>query len=412
LPKIRSKEYDHAQEQEYENGMTTDEIIYLDNNATTQLDPAVIEEMLPFLTTHYGNPSSGYSFAAIARKAINLARERLAALLGCEPTEIVFTSGGTESNNAAISSARQLETHGEHLITSAVEHSAVLRPCQDLAKRGRQVTFLGVGRHGDLAPGELESAIRPETTLVSIMWANNETGVLFPIEKIAEICREKGVLFHTDAVQATGKIPMRLRDTAINFLSLSAHKLHGPKGVGALYVRGGTRFSPLIAGGGQENGRRGGTENVASIVGLGKAAELALKHVTEGGCNIRSMRDRFEKSVLETVSGASVNGADAARLSNTSSLSFEGIESSAALLLLDRQGICCSAGSACRTGSQEASHVLRAMNPSADGARRSLRFSLGRFNTDAEIDRAIEVVPKVIEKLRQSAARTPVATIQ
>jgi cysteine desulfurase len=410
LPKIRSKEYDHGQEQEYENGMTTDEIIYLDNNATTQLDPAVIEEMLPFLTRYYGNPSSGYGFAAMARKAINLARERLAALLGCEPTEIVFTSGGTESNNAAINSARQLETRGEHLITSAVEHSAVLRPCQDLAKQGRHVTFLGVDRHGDLAPDELKAAIRPETTLVSIMWANNETGVLFPIEKIAEICREKGVLSHTDAVQATGKIPMRLRDTAINFLSLSAHKFHGPKGVGALYVRRGTRFSPLIAGGGQENGRRGGTENVASIVGLGKAAELALKYVAEGGCNIRSMRDRFEKFVLETVSGTSVNGADAARLSNTSSLSFEGIESSAALLLLDRQGICCSAGSACRTGSQEASHVLRAMNPSGDGARRSLRFSLGRFNTDAEIDRAIEVVPKVIEKLRQSAVPGAVAT--
>src|SRR5438445_224122 len=277
--------------------MTVDnEIIYLDNNATTQLDPAVIEEMLPFLTKYYGNPSSGYGFAAMARKAINLARERLAALLDCEPTEVVFTSGRTESNNAAI-----------------------------------------------------------------------------------------------------------------NFLSLSAHKFHGPKGVGAVYVDRRTRFGPLIAGGGQENGRRGGTENVASIVGLGKAAELALKYLTEGKFNIRSMRDRFEKSVLETVNGASVNGAGAARLSNTSSLSFEGIESSAALLLLDRQGICCSAGSACRTGSQEASHVLRAMNPTGDDARRSLRFSLGRFNTEAQIDRAIEVVPKVIEKLRQSAAPTPVA---
>jgi cysteine desulfurase len=390
--------------------MAEGKIIYLDNNATTQLDPAVIEEMLPFLTTCYGNPSSGYGFAATARKAINLARERLASLLGCEPTEIVFTSGGTESNNAAINSARQLETRGEHVITSAVEHSAVLRPCQDLAKRGCPVSFLSVDSHGNLDLDELEATIRPETTLVSIMWANNETGVIFPVEKIAEICREKGVLFHTDAVQATGKIPMRLRDTAINFLSLSAHKFHGPKGVGALYVSRGTRFNPLIVGGGQENGRRGGTENVASIVGLGKAAELALKYVTEGGCNIRSMRDRFEKSVLETARGASVNGAGAARLSNTSSVSFQGIESPAALLLLDRQGICCSAGSACRTGSQEASHVLRAMNPSADGARRSLRFSFGRFNTDAQIDHAIEVVPKVIEKLRESVLPKPVAT--
>jgi cysteine desulfurase len=389
--------------------MAEGELIYLDNNATTQLDPAVVEEMLPFLTTHYGNPSSGYGFAATARKAINLARERLAALLGCEPVEIVFTSGGTESNNAVINSALQLEADGKHVITSAVEHSAVLRPCQDLAKRGYDVTFLGVDRHGNLDVAELEAAIRPRTALVSIMWANNETGVVFPIEKIAEICRDKRVLFHTDAVQVTGKIPMRLRDSPINFLSLSAHKFHGPKGVGALYISRQTRFSPLIAGGGQENGRRGGTENVASIVGLGKAAELAFKYLAEGKCNIRSIRDRFEKFVLEAVGGASVNGAGARRLPNTSSLSFEGIESPSALLLLDRQGICCSAGSACRTGSQEASHVLRAMNPSADDARRSLRFSLGRFNSDAQIDRAIEVIPKVIEKLRQpSLARDPV----
>src|SRR5437867_9241381 len=389
--------------------MRDDEIIYLDNNATTPLDPAVIEEMLPFLTKHYGNPSSGYGFAAQARKAVDLARQRLAALLGCEPSEIVITSGGTESNNAVIHSALQLEPRGKHVVTSAVEHSAVLRPCQDLEKRGCAVTFLGVHRNGNVDLAELEAAIRPETALVSIMWANNETGVLFPVEKIAEICRRKGVLFQTDAVQAVGKIPIRMRDTAINFLSLSAYKFHGPKGVGALYVRRGTRFYALMAGGGQENGRRGGTENVAAIVGLGKAAELAAKYLTEGKFNIRSMRDRFEKSVLENVSGGSVNGAGAARLSNTSSLSFEGIESSAALLLLDRQGICCSAGSACRTGSQEASHVLRAMNPTGDDARRSLRFSLGRFNTEAQIDRAIEVVPKVIEKLRQSAAPTPVA---
>jgi cysteine desulfurase len=385
------------------------EIIYLDNNATTQLDPSVIEEMLPFLTKYYGNPSSGYGFAAMARKAINLARERVAALLGCEPTEVIFTSGGTESNNAVINSALHLEARGGHLVASAVEHSAVLRPCQDLAKRECAVIFLGVDSHGNLDPGELEAAIRPETALVSIMWANNETGVVFPIEKIAQTCREKGVMFHTDAVQATGKIPMRLRDTAINFLSLSAHKFHGPKGVGALYISRRTRFSPLIAGGGQENGRRGGTENVASIVGLGKAAELAMNYLAEGRSHIRSMRDRFEKSMLETVRGVSVNGAGAARLSNTSSLSFEGIESPAALLLLDRQGICCSAGSACRTGSQEASHVLRAMNPSADGARRSLRFSFGRFNTDAQVDRAIEIVPKVIEKLRQSATPAAIA---
>ena len=385
--------------------MRDDEIIYLDNNATTQLDPVVVEEMLPFLTSYYGNPSSGYGFAAKARKAIDLARERLAALLGCEPPEIVFTSGGTESNNTAIASALRFELRGRHVVTSAVEHSAVLHPCQDLAKRGCTVTFLGVDRDGNVDLGELKAAILPETALVSIMWANNETGVLFPVEKIAEICCEKGVLFHTDAVQAAGKIPIRLRDTAINFLSLSAHKFHGPKGVGALYVNRRTRFHPLIVGGDQENGRRGGTENVASIVGLGKAAERAAECMPEEKTHVQGMRDRFEKRILETVSAASVNGADAARLPNTSSFSFDGIESPAALLLLDRHRICCSAGSACRTGSEEASHVLRAMDPSGDGARRSLRFSFGRFNTDSQIDRAIELVPKAIEKLRQMAAQ-------
>ena len=395
-------------------GLTVDdEIIYLDNNATTQLDPAVIEEMLPFLTKYYGNPSSGYAFAAKARKAVDLARERLAALLGCEPPEIVFTSGGTESNNTVINSALQFDPRGKfatgrirrggHVVTSAVEHSAVLGPCQHLAKRGCEVTFLGVDRHGNVDLAELEAAIRPETAFVSMMWANNETGVLFPVEKIAEICREKGVLFHTDAVQATGKIPVRLRDTPINFLSLSAHKFYGPKGVGALYVNRRTRFYPLIAGGGQENERRGGTENVAAIAGLGKAAERALEYLSEEKTPVRSMRDRFERAILETVSGASINGAGAARVPNTSSFSFEGIESPAALLLLDRHRICCSAGSACRTGSQEASHVLRAMNSDANSARRSLRFSFGRFNTDAQIDRVIEVVPKIIEKLRQMA---------
>lgn len=410
--------------------MPTDDFIYLDNNATTPLDPAVIEEMLPFLTKYYGNPSSGYAFAAKSRKAVELARARLAALLGCDTSEIVFTSGGTESNNTAIHSALaysavaaakagQIEPAGKfaagrirrggRIVTTAVEHSAVLRPCQDLEKRGCLVTFLGVDREGNVDVAELEAAIGTETVLVSVMWANNETGVLFPVEKIAEICRERDVLFHTDAVQAVGKIPIRLRDTPINFLSLSAHKFHGPKGVGALYINRRTRFRPLIAGGSQESGRRGGTENVASIIGLGKAAELAAKYLEEGKCSIGSMRERFEKSVLETVNGASVNGAGAPRIPNTSSFSFEGIESSAALLLLDHHGICCSAGSACRTGSHEASHVLRAMNPNGDDARRSLRFSLGRFNTEAEIDSAIEVVPKVIGKLRQSARTEAVA---
>jgi len=383
---------------------TTDELIYFDNNATTQLDPAVIEEMLPFLTDQYANPSAGYGFAAKARKAIDLARERLAALLGCEASEIVFTSCGTESNNAVINSALQFDPRGKHVVTSAVEHSAVLRPCQDLAKRGCEVTFVGVDRDGNVDFAELEAAIRPETAIISLMWANNETGVLFPVERIAEICRKKGVLFHTDAVQAAGKIPICLRNTAINLLSLSAHKFHGPKGVGALYVNRRMRFRPLIVGGGQENGRRGGTENVASIVGLGKAAERAAECLPEEKTQVRAMRDRFEKGILETVLGASVNGAGATRLPNTSSFLFDGIESPAALMLLDRHHICCSAGSACRTGSQESSHVLHAMNSTGDGARRSLRFSFGRFNSGAQIDHAIEIVPKVIEKLRQLSA--------
>jgi cysteine desulfurase len=381
-------------------------MIYLDNNATTQLDPAVIEEMLPFLTKSYGNPSSGYQFGGQARKAIDRARERVAFLLGCQASEIVFTSCGTESNNAVINSALQIDPSRKHIVTTAVEHSAVLRHCEALAKRGREVTFLGVDRDGHVDLGELEQAIRPDTAIVSVMWANNETGVLFPVEKIAELCREKRVFFHTDAVQAAGKIPIRLGQSAINFVSLSAHKFHGPKGVGALYVKRNSRFQPLIIGGGQENGRRAGTENVASIVGLGKASERAAESMTEEENRVRAMRDRFENGILEAVSGASINGDRAARLPNTSSFSFGGIDSNAALLLLDRYGVCCSAGSACRTGSAEASHVLRAMYLNEDRARGSLRFSFGRFNSDSDVERAIKIAPKVVEKLRQSSSPT------
>jgi cysteine desulfurase len=384
--------------------MADADMIYLDNNATTELDPAVMEEMTPFWTRYYGNPSSGYQFGAQARKAIDVARARVATMLGCEPSEIVFTSGGTEANNAAINAAMQFEPRGKHIVTSAVEHSAVLRHCEDLAKRGCKVTFLGVDHDGNINLAELERAIRPETAIVSFMWANNETGVVFPVEKIAEICREKQVLFHTDAVQAAGKIPIQLRDTAINFLSVSAHKFHGPKGIGALYVNRRTRFQPTILGGGQENGRRGGTENVAGIVGMGKAAERAVECLPEEETRVRALRDRFEKALLENVRGMSINGAASSRLPNTSSCSFDGIESHAALILLDRHGICCSAGSACKTGSGDGSHVLRAMHME-DRARRSLRFSFGRFNTDA--NGAIEIVPKIIEKLRGLGAPAP-----
>lgn len=387
--------------------MLPDEIIYLDNNATTQLDPAVVEEMLPFLTKFYGNPSSGYQFSAQVRHAIDLARERLAAMLDSEPSEIVFTSCGTESNNAAINSALQFNPVGKHILTSAVEHSAVRRHCEELAKRGCEVTFLGVDVNGNLDLEALRNSIKPNTAVVSIMWANNETGVLFPVEEIGEICREKRVLFHTDAVQAVGKLPIRLRDSAINLLSLSAHKFYGSKGVGALYASRRSRFQPSIIGGGQENGRRAGTENVASIVGLGKAAEVAHKSLNDEEMRVRPLRDRFEKAILEIVPGVFVNGHGAERLPNTSSLSFEGIDSQAALVLLDRHRICCSAGSACRTGSTESSHVLRAMKLTDELARGSLRFSFGRFNSDSDLHQAIEVVPKVIDKLRRLSGVTP-----
>lgn len=386
-----------------------EQIIYLDNNATTQLDPAVIEEMLPFLTDYYGNPSSGYTFGRQVRQAIDLARQRVAALLGCEPGEIVFTSCGTESNNAAVNSALQLDPNRRHVVTTAVEHSATRRHCETIAKAGGSATVVGVDSDGNLDLDELERAITANTALVTVMWANNETGVLFPVEKIAEIARRKRVLFHTDAIQSVGKIPIRLGDMTINSLALSAHKLHGPKGVGALYVNKRSAFKPLVIGGSQENNRRAGTENVASIVALGKAAECASAGLVEENSRVRAMRDRFETGVLERVPETFVNGDREARLPNTSNLSFIGIESDAALLMLDRHHLCCSAGSACRTGSMEASHVLRAMSLSSERARASMRFSFGRFNTETDVDKALEIIPAVISKLR---AMSPGAAIR
>jgi cysteine desulfurase len=377
-----------------------EQIIYLDNNATTQLDPAVIEEMLPFLTDYYGNPSSGYTFGRQVRRAIDLARERMAALLGCEPGEIVFTSCGTESNNAAVNSALQLDPNRRHVVTTAVEHSATRRHCETIAKAGGSATVVGVDGEGNLDLDELERAITPNTAIVTVMWANNETGVLFPVEKIAEIARRKRVLFHTDAIQSVGKIPIRLGDMTINSLALSAHKLHGPKGVGALYVNKRCAFKPSVIGGSQENNRRAGTENVASIVALGKAAECASAGLVEENSRVRGLRDRFETEVLERVPETFVNGDRTARLPNTSNLSFIGIESDAALLMFDRHHLCCSAGSACRTGSMEASHVLRAMSIPAERARASMRFSFGRFNDEGDVTKALDIIPAVISKLR------------
>jgi cysteine desulfurase len=381
--------------------ISREQVIYLDNNATTQLDPAVIEEMLPFLTDYYGNPSSGYMFGRQVRQAIDLARERVAALLGCEPGEIVFTGCGTESNNAAVNSALQLAPARQHVVTTAVEHSATRRHCETLSNRGGAVTVVGVDGEGHLDLAELENAITPQTAIVTAMWANNETGVLFPVEEIAAIAHRKRVLFHTDAIQIVGKIPVRLADSTINSLSLSAHKLHGPKGVGALYVNKRCAFKPSLIGGGQENNRRAGTENVASIVALGKAAECASAALAEEATRVREMRDRFEIGLREKVPATFVNGDLAARLPNTSNLSFAGIESDAALMLFDRHQLCCSAGSACRTGSPEASHVLRAMNLSPERTRGSMRFSFGRFNTEADVDKALEIIPGVIARLRE-----------
>ncbi|MBV9009865.1 MAG: IscS subfamily cysteine desulfurase [Verrucomicrobia bacterium] len=377
-----------------------EQITYLDNNATTAIDPEVLEAMRPFQEKYYANPSSGYRFAAHVRDAIEQAREQVAALLGCEPGEIVFTSGGTESNNTAIHSALETQPECKHIITTAVEHSAVRNPAQRLQERGYDVTFLAVDRSGRLSARALVDAIRPDTALISIMWANNETGVIFPMQEIAAIAQERGVPLHTDAIQAAGKIPINLREVPMQFLSISGHKLHAPKGVGALYVNRRARFRPFVLGGSHENNRRAGTENAPSIVALGKAAEIALAKVREESTRVRSFRDRFEKSLLEQLSDVQINGADASRLPNTSSVIFGGIESEAALLMLDQENVCCSAGSACRTGSLKPSHVLTAMGLVNNEARASLRFSFGRFNTEADLERALDVVPRVVRKLR------------
>lgn len=382
--------------------------IYLDNNATTRIDPAVFETMVPWLRDGYGNPSSVYELGRHAAAALDEARSRVAALAGCRESEIVFTSCGTESINTAFTSALGVDPDKQHIVTSAVEHSATVKLCEYLARRGYEITWLPVDRLGHIDPAELESAIRPDTALVSLLWANNETGVLFPVEEIAAIAHRKKTILHIDAVQAFGKLPVRLEDSGIHFLSMSGHKIHAPKGVGALYASRRARFTPLLRGS-QEDTRRGGTQNVASIAGFGKAAELALAHLGED--SVQKLRDRFEKTLLAEVPGCELNGDPVRRLPNTSNLSFEGIESETALLLLDQKGICCSAGSACSSGSVHPSHVLKAMGLSNERARASLRFSFGRFNTEAEIDTACSTIPAVIEKLRSMApGASPVLT--
>jgi cysteine desulfurase len=375
-------------------------MIYFDNNATTQVDPDVLQLMLPYLQNQYGNPSSAYSFGKYVAKAVDTARQQVATLLRCEPSEIIFTSCGTESDNSAIQSALLLDPDRKHLVTSKVEHSAIINHAEALARRGYEVTWLDVDANGLIDLEALERAIREDTAIVSLMWANNETGTLFPIEAAAEICRSKGTLFHTDAVQAVGKIDIDLQHLPINFLSLSGHKLHAPKGVAALYVNRRTRFNPYLIGGGQEKKRRGGTENTASIVALGKAAELALSALQEENSRVKALRDRFEQGLLEMVPSVHVNGHRIQRLPNTSSLAIEGIDSEGMLMLLDQRGICCSAGSACTAGSLEPSHVLKAMGYSNERARGSLRFSFSRFNSESEVTQALQIIPAAVEKLR------------
>jgi cysteine desulfurase len=375
-------------------------MIYLDNNATTAIDPQVLDAMLPYLKEQYGNPSSAYSFGKKVARAVEHAREQVAALLHCDPAEIVFTSCGTESDNTAVQSTLWIDRDRKHIITSKVEHSAILRQAEALARRGYEISWIEVDERGLPDLTALEEAIRPDTAIVSLMWANNETGVLFPIEEIAAICQRKQTIFHTDAVQAVGKVPIDLRAGNIQFLALSGHKLHAPKGVGALYVNRRTRFNPFLIGGSQEEKRRGGTENTASIVALGKAAELALEHLTEENTRVRDLRDRFERDVLKRISGVLINGDTEHRLPNTANLAIDGASSEGLLMLLDQKGVCCSAGSACTAGSLEPSHVLKAMGFSTERAQASLRFSFGRFNTEEEVSSAVGILATAVEKLR------------
>jgi len=375
--------------------------VYLDNNATTKVDEAVFEEMRPYFCELYGNPSSMHFFGGQVQRKIDEARKRTAALLGALPEEIIFTACGTESNNAAIRSALEIFPEKRHIVTTRVEHPAVLTPCRNLSKRGYRVTELSVDGEGNLDLDELRAVVDEDTAIVSIMHANNETGVVFPIEEIGAIVKEKGALFHTDAVQAVGKIPMNMANSTVDMLSLSGHKLHAPKGIGALYVRKGVSFRPFMVGGHQERSRRAGTENAAGIIALGKACEMAGDFLEEENTNVKAMRDRLESEIVRLIPNVRVNGGGAVRLPNTTSVAFEFVEGEAILLLLNEKGICASSGSACTSGSLEPSHVLRAMGVPFTCAHGSIRFSLSRFSTDEEIDIIIRELPPVIQRLRE-----------
>ena len=375
-------------------------VIYTDNNATTQVAPEVLEEMLPYFSNQYGNPSSIHSFGGNVGKKLEEARSRVAALLGASADEIIFTSCGTESDSTAILAALTSDPDKKHIVTTRVEHPAVKNLYEHLSRKGYRSTFVPVDKDGNLDMDYLLKHLTADTAIVSIMWANNETGVIFPIPEIVEEVKEKGIVFHTDAVQAVGKIPINLSEVKADMLSLSGHKLHAPKGVGVLYVRKGTKFSPFMIGGHQELGRRGGTENMASIIALGKAAELAANHLGEENSRVKALRDKLETELLKRVPNSIINGDRDNRLPNTTSIAFEYVEGESILMMMDQYGICASSGSACTSGSLEPSHVLRAMGVPFTAAHGSIRFSLSIYNTEEEIDFIIEKLPPIIERLR------------
>lgn len=384
-------------------GVGTNRSVYVDNNATTRVAPEVRDAMLPFFTEHWGNPSSMHTFGGGVKKHIDAAREKVAALIGAEdPSEIIFTSCGSESDNMAIRGAVDAMGGHPHVITTRVEHAAVLGPCHYLEDRSYRVTTLEVDEKGNLDIEAVRAAaISAKKTVASIMWANNETGVLFPVPEIAGIIKEHGGIFHTDAVQIAGKLPVDVKALPVDLLSLSGHKLHAPKGIGALYVRRGTKITPHILGGHQERGRRAGTENVPYIVGLGEACELAMKRMAEDAKHEQRLRDRLEAGILASCKGARINGDPAHRLPNTTNISFEYVEGEAILLMLDDVGICASTGSACASGSLEPSHVLRAMDVPRSMVHGSIRFSFSHYNTDEDVDYLLEQMPKIISRLRE-----------
>ena len=378
--------------------MTT---IYMDNNATTKVADEVIEEMMPYFGQLYGNPSSIHTFGGQVGKKIVEARQRVASLIGCQPEEIIFTSCGTESDNTAIRGALSLSGVKRKIVTTRVEHPAVVGTCRKLENEGYMLVEVGVDKDGNLDMDELRDSIDDNTAIVSIMYANNETGVIFPIHEIAEFVKSKGILFHTDAVQAVGKIPINLAESNIDLLSISGHKLHAPKGVGVLYVRKGTRISPFMLGGHQESGKRAGTENVPGIIALGKACQLAGDNIVDENTRVKNLRDKLEKAILTSCPDSFVNGNTKDRLPNTTNISFEYIEGEAILLMMNKFGICASSGSACTSGSLEPSHVLRAMGVPFTAAHGSIRFSLSRYNTEQEIDFVAEKMAPIVNRLRE-----------